>query len=189
MVFFTDCWQCGQGTVANSQCAKWFWGKRNDGFNIDLVSGNESFIRDTRRQRHYLTEFSPLSVWAPFYWCSQGWSSEQSVKESPAWQSYQGTAALLTAFHCPQGIFVPRHFMQEDRPKWVWRTSHAHSTNLGHLFCITNMTTGLVTTFWSFCARVWQNKLVTSSFKSLPDGLLNASLAESMTTGRLDSIP
>lgn len=153
----------------------------------DLVSGNQSFIGDTRRQWHYLTEFSPLNVWAPFYWCSQGWSSEQSVKESPAWQSYQETAALLTALHCPQGTFVLHHFMQEDRQKLILGTSHAHSTTNWHLFCITNMTTCLVNI--DIVKLAWTRVTEQVSNQFLPDGLLNAVLAESMTTGRLNCIP
>lgn len=50
--------------------------------------------------------FSPLNVGAPFSQHSRGLNSEQSVTESHVWQSYQETAALSTAFHCPQGTSV-----------------------------------------------------------------------------------
>lgn len=116
MVFFTGCWQCGQGTVANSQSAKWLWGKRKMIRQncFDFEPQNHSLITGARRCWQLLCsiywdmylELSPLNAWAPFYQYSQGWSSEQSVKESLAWQSYRETAALLTAFHCPRGIFV-----------------------------------------------------------------------------------
>ncbi len=59
--------------------------------------------------------FSPLNVGAPFSQHSQSLGSEQLETESPVWQSYQETAALRTAFHCPQGTSDLYHYFARGR--------------------------------------------------------------------------
>ena len=153
-----------------------------------------SFHTDDRHS----VKFSPPNVEAPFHRHNRSLDSEQLVTESLVWQSYQETADLLSAFRCPQGISVLCHCFSKKRKSfrpsreiirfctviyiWVGKLVSVKVSSFMRVIHEVSVYKGLIILSLS-SVLFWKNH------NSLPNGFLNAVLAETVTAGCLNSIP